>query len=90
MNNMELYLTTILHGFIRPVLAVLHTVAHLAAVYTFPVFTAELLWCVTFCNCIQIEKKNKKKKHVKKKEIKDFLLLHYIPLKKHQMEIIKT
>lgn len=48
-------LTTILHGFIRPVFAVLHTVTHLAAVDTLSVFTAELSWSFTFCNCVQNE-----------------------------------
>ena len=45
------YLTTLLHGFIRPVLAVFHVVAHLAAVDTLAVLTAELSRPVALCNC---------------------------------------
>lgn len=44
------HLTALFHGFIRPVFAVFHVVAHLAAVDTLAVLTAELPWPVTLCN----------------------------------------
>lgn len=43
--------TTLLHGFIRPVLAVFYIVTDFAAVNTLPVLTAELSWPVALCNC---------------------------------------
>lgn len=45
------YLTALLHGLVRPVLAVFHIVADLAAVDTLPVLTAELSRPVALCNC---------------------------------------
>lgn len=44
-------LTALFHWFVRPVLAVLHIVTHLAAVNTLAVLAAELSWSIAFCNC---------------------------------------
>lgn len=44
-------LTALLHGLIGPVLAVFHIVAHLAAVDTLAVLTAELFRPVALCDC---------------------------------------
>lgn len=44
-------LTALLRRLIRPVFAVLHIIAHLAAVDALAVLTPELSWPVAFRNC---------------------------------------
>lgn len=46
-------LTAVLGGFIGPVLAVFHAVAHLAAVDALPVLAAELFEPVALCDCCE-------------------------------------
>lgn len=51
--DLKIDLTTVLHGFIGPVLTVLHIVTHLAAVNALAIFTAELFRPVALCYCVE-------------------------------------
>lgn len=44
-------LTTLLRRFVRPVLAIFHIVAHLAAVNALPILATELFGAIALCNC---------------------------------------